>query len=285
MSEGESHCKDMFGSKLFQERAKRALPILVRQALSGNPIYYSALASELEMSNPRNLNYVLGAVGTTLEKISNQLKVFEIPYIQSLVINKDRKLPGSGFDDFLEKKSIDYHNLLPKDKRKYLEEYWLDIYAFPYWEDVLNACGLNIDATESSRIIRIAATGQGGGGGEGEEHRLLKERVANDPTLVGLPRAAIATKEAPLPSGDKIDVLFIVDDRRVAVEVKSCISNQDDLARGLFQCVKYRAVMKAERGFNSANYEVDALLVFGNAFPHALRSLQNSLHVDIFEVF
>jgi hypothetical protein len=46
----------MSGDKLYQERARRAMPILVRQALASQPIYYSDLAEELGMSNPRNLN-------------------------------------------------------------------------------------------------------------------------------------------------------------------------------------------------------------------------------------
>jgi len=51
------------GEKLYQERARAALPLLVRQAQAGAPIFYSDLADELGMPNPRNLNYVLGSIG------------------------------------------------------------------------------------------------------------------------------------------------------------------------------------------------------------------------------
>jgi len=51
----------MEGNKLYQERARRAMPILVRQALAGETIYYQDLADELGMPNPRNLNFVLGS--------------------------------------------------------------------------------------------------------------------------------------------------------------------------------------------------------------------------------
>jgi alkylated DNA nucleotide flippase Atl1 len=47
------------GEKLYQKRAKTALPYLVRQAKAGQKIYYSDLAKEIGMPNPRNLNYVL----------------------------------------------------------------------------------------------------------------------------------------------------------------------------------------------------------------------------------
>ena len=54
------------GSKLFRKRAKQALPLLVAQAKAENTITYGLLAREMENPNPRNLNYVLGALGHEL---------------------------------------------------------------------------------------------------------------------------------------------------------------------------------------------------------------------------
>lgn len=284
MAETASQCDDMFGDKLYQLRAQSALPILVRQAASRKPIFYEGLAAELAMPNPRNLNYVLGSIGTTLNELSRKRDWGEIPHIQSLVINQHRRLPGHGFEGFLAEKMRDYRNLSVAAKRAYLDAYWHEIYAYPYWSRVLEACNLTPASPEARDIIAKAKTGRSGGGGEGEEHRRLKDRVANSPMLVGLPRTARATKEAPLPSGDKIDVLFDAPGRLVAVEVKSSISNDVDLTRGLFQCVKYRAVMEAERGISGARHSVDALVVVGRRFPAALRSLQNSLGIQVVEI-
>lgn len=47
------------GNKLYQIRAREALPLLVRQAHSAQTIFYSDLAAELKMPNPRNLNLFL----------------------------------------------------------------------------------------------------------------------------------------------------------------------------------------------------------------------------------
>jgi len=57
---------DPHGKKLFQQRAVRALPVLVRQAKAEQTIFYSDLAQELGMPNARNLNAVLGAVADAL---------------------------------------------------------------------------------------------------------------------------------------------------------------------------------------------------------------------------
>jgi CRISPR/Cas system-associated exonuclease Cas4 (RecB family) len=274
----------MFGDKLYQIRARSALPILVRQAASQNPIFYEALAIELDMPNPRNLNYVLGSIGTTLNELSVKSGWSKIPHIQSLVINKTHQLPGPGFDQLLARTVKNYRNFSLSDKRRYLKGYWQEIYAYTRWEDVLDACKPNLAESNSSILIENAKHGKSDGGGEGEEHRKLKEYIANNPSAIGLPANAIATIEAPLPSGDKIDILFSERGRLTAVEVKSRISNDIDLTRGLFQCVKYRAVLEAERGFKSARYEIDIFLVLGLKFPEKLYALRNSLGVNVQEI-
>src|SRR4051794_30556303 len=119
----------MFGNKLYQTRARSALPILMRQAGSRKPIYYEALAAELGMPNPRNLNYVLGSIGTTLNELSAKGSLGEIPHIQSLVINQHRRVPGHGFEGFLTERVGEYRSLSLAEKRAYLDAYWHEIYA------------------------------------------------------------------------------------------------------------------------------------------------------------
>ena len=85
------------------------------------------------------------------------------------------------------------------------------------------------------------------GGGEGDEHRMLKEWVENHPEVVkeeyfGNPTCS----EFHLKSGDWVDVaIFLPSGAIVAVEVKSRISNDADLERGVYQCIKYGAVIEA----------------------------------------
>ena len=45
------------GAKTYQQRARSALPILVRQAKAHQTMFYSELALEMGISNPRTLNY------------------------------------------------------------------------------------------------------------------------------------------------------------------------------------------------------------------------------------
>jgi hypothetical protein len=78
---------DFFGDKLYQQRAREALPILVRQAMISQKITYSDLALELKMPNPRNLNFVLGSIGNLLRISSIEWNEI-IPPIQSIVVKK-----------------------------------------------------------------------------------------------------------------------------------------------------------------------------------------------------
>ena len=55
----KSNAELLISDKLYVQRARIALPILVRQAKNGECIFYSNLAEEIGMPNPRNLNYVL----------------------------------------------------------------------------------------------------------------------------------------------------------------------------------------------------------------------------------
>lgn len=69
----------------------------------------------------------------------------------------------------------------------------------------------------------------------------------------------------------------------VAVEIKSVISDVSDIQRGLYQCVKYRAVLEAMLGVLGKPKNVRALLVLGGRFPTSLLSTKNMLNIDVIE--
>lgn len=130
----------------------------------------------------------------------------------------------------------------------------------------------------------LNAVPQRGGGGESENHRLLKEFVAVHPEAIGLPKGTPKGKpEYPLPSGDSLDVSFQGKDAWVGVEVKSALSDQSDIVRGLFQCVKYQAVMEAFQRASAIPQNSRTILVLEGKLPNRLLPLKNILGIEVVE--
>jgi len=268
------------GDKAYQVRARAALPLLVRQAQAGVPVFYSDLAEELGMPNPRNLNYVLGSIGQSLERLSKAWET-KVPPIQCLVINKSTGLPGEGVGWFLVKKE-DFSALPLRQKRAIVEAELQYVFSYPGWKKVLKALALKPTTSDFSPIVTKASGGYGGG--ESEAHKALKKYVAQNPQAIGLKvNTQVGVIEYSLPSGDSLDVSFNGKAVWVAAEVKSAISAEADIARGLFQCVKYRAVMEAVLLSESRPQNARALLVLESSFPQSLVPLRNILGVEVIE--
>jgi hypothetical protein len=124
---------------------------------------------------------------------------------------------------------------------------------------------LSDDRVETNVARLDAAKRCFGRGGEGPKHRALKDYVALNPEVLGLPPTMAPGKtEYKLPSGDSVDVMFKSENRWVAVEVKSEISNAADQERGLFQCIKYGAVLEAEGKLVNRGVSVETILVLGS---------------------
>ena len=271
------------GDALYQQRARRAFPLLVRQAEAGKAVTYSYLAEELGMPNASNLNYVLGSIGRTIENLSKAWKE-KIPPIQCLVVNKNTGVPGEGVWFFL-RQGGDFAALPRRRQNEIVAAAHALIFGYPRWEEVLKAVSLRPITSNFSRIVREASQpSRGNGGGESDRHRDLKTFVAQNPMCIGLPSATPAgNNEDRLPSGDCLDVSFHVGDEWLAAEVKSSLSETADIVRGLFQCVKYRAVMAAVQAAEGLARDARALLVLEGKLGQDLIPLQNILGVEVFE--
>jgi len=255
------------GDKLYQQRARAALPLLVRLAHAGSKITYSELADALGMSNARTLNYPLGSIGQALLDLGEHWGE-KIPMIQCLVLNKQTGLPGEGIGWFIENRE-EFASMSRGAQRKRVESVLADVFTYTRWDDVLDALGLEPDRSDFSSQLESAS--QFRGSGESEAHKALKRHVALTPRIVGLPQsAAQGEEEYALPSGDSLDVYFRHNGIRTAVEVKSRISDQSDISRGLFQCIKYSAVLEAVIAAENSSDSFDAVLVLESQFPDDL---------------
>ncbi len=181
----------------------------------------------------------------------------EAPLINALVTRSDG-IPRKGVSGYVERKykkktqggwlglskteKLELIEIIRKDVRQYSN--WENIYETLYGDD-LSETTPEIVSTEEDGDP--GSSGHFGGGGESDDHKRLKDWVANNPRKIGIPTDyGIGEPEYPLPSGDRVDVMFTDGANFIPVEVKSWRSSEDDLRRGIYQCVKYREVTKAK---------------------------------------
>ncbi len=115
---------------------------------------------------------------------------------------------------------------------------------------------------------------------EGKLHKQLKEHILNHPEVLGIKDVKKKDSEFVLLSGDRLDVYFLQQDgKQIAVEVKSRISDDADILRGIYQCVKYKAVLAAECHTLGEKADVDSILVVENEMSEENDKTANILNV------
>ena len=265
------------GDKRLQVSARKALPILVRQAQAGEPIYYGNLAPLLGYSNPRNLDDPLGCIGHTLHKLSEEWGE-EVPQIQALVINKKTEMPGHGIDGLL---GANFKRLSRTRRREAVKGVTKSITDYPHWNEVLNTFDLEKITTDFKKTNKAAARRPQG---EGETHKKFKKYIAANPQLLK-PTAPKSTGEIEvrLPSGDSLDVSFDSGREWIAVEVKTAASPDADITRGIYQCIKYSAVMQAVQTSEGRERDVRTVLMLEGELPESLIALKNLLGVEVID--
>lgn len=168
------------GNKLYQQRARRAFPILVRQAFASQPINYSDLADELDMPNPRNLNFVLGSIGQTIQRLSKKWGE-KIPPLTCLVVSKTTGLPSGGVAWFIDDTNA-FDKLPLKQKREIVNIELQKIFAYPRWLDVLHTFGLEYTpARDYSQLAKEAQKRHGRGERTSQAIQAIREPKPTNP--------------------------------------------------------------------------------------------------------
>ena len=238
----------------------------------------------------RNSGYPAGAIGSALIELEERWGE-PVPPLNAIVINDTTMLPGKGVNNFVERyyqpdKRV--KNMSIEERRAVVEEVHADIFAYEYWDDVLEACKLQAllgTVTLDPQADTVAEPVKGGWSKEPEsdEHRKLKAYIARNPDAIGLPkRSRKGETEYVFASADKADVVFKTPNGYVGVEVKSVISGDPDLSRGLYQDVKYQAFLRAEQKALIKPPTARAILVSERQLPRFLQNLEDVLGIKVF---
>ncbi len=283
-----------------ERTALAALPLLVWCAKNGRTITYGQLDQEIVNRGLGHhvmavqYGYPAGAVGSALIETEEEWGSV-IPPLNVIVVNAKSRLPGKGVNYYLERyyepdQAIQEMSL--KEKKAIIEEIQADVFAYEYWDDILKEYYLepidqDIEFTDTDEEDVIDSPKRGGWSSEPEsqEHKSLKEYIAKHPEKVGLSKNnKKGTIEYIFASGDKADIVFETKHGFLGVEVKSIKSNDADLNRGIFQAIKYQALLRAEQKALDSAPNARAVLVTERELPLALQNLADRLGIEIFQV-
>jgi hypothetical protein len=139
----EARDKLLNGQKKTQQWARKALPILVRQAQARQKITYGDLAEMIGVTFRLNLSRVCGCIGSAIQELSEDKHSgdkLKIPLINALVVNKNTGEPGGGIGYYIDK----YRESNKAEKTIIMTT--LDLYNkicdYPDWPLVLKEFGL-----------------------------------------------------------------------------------------------------------------------------------------------
>lgn len=257
---------------------REILPILVDWAKHGyTDRTYSDLNKQIGYKDGRNtsIGHQLGCLSTILEKLSIVTGI-DIPTLNGLVCNATTGLPSDGFEFVKES----YKGMSLEEKAKYVRQLNSEAINYKNWDWVLAQLGLKpaISVADEEAIRSGKCHGYGG---EGAEHKALKEYVAKHPELIGAKE--IGTNEHILLSADRLDVWFPTS--KIAVEVKPLSSPDEDILRGLFQCVKYKAILDAESAIHGEMSDAKVFLIIAGSLSQSNQEIQRTLGINVIENF
>ena len=264
-------------TKRSQELVSQIIPILVGWAKYGlTNKTYGDLIHALGYTRYSGIGDQLGNVETVMREL-RKMTGEEVPTLNALVKTPKEGIPSDGFDFVYP----NYNGLTLSEKQVFVAGINEKALNYQKWDWVLYQLGL-----QPSKIIteqELEAISVHGGGGEGKEHKAIKEYVYKHPESLGITSVIRKEKEHPLPSGDRLDVYFETSGCRYAIEVKPSTSPDDDITRGIFQCVKYKSILEAMRKVEYGRYAISTLLIFAGSMSDRNKQLAEVLGIKYAE--
>ncbi len=208
------------------------------------------LESEFEFNTifPMKIGIPAGALMERILGIDS-----DCPLLNVLLVRQSDGMPGDGAGPFMAKylvqaelKEPGYRNRNRQQWRAACDQVATDVYAFRDWDRIyLRAFDERLSADSSPRRTERDGINHTRNG-EGPNHKALRLWVRDNSGRVRRGFADSKTDtEVILDSADRVDVVYYGSSSTVVIEVKSIDSDDADLRRGVFQCIKYRAVTKA----------------------------------------
>lgn len=264
------------GTSWTDNRARAAFPILLMYAKTARKTTYKELDMEIAKQNNEKATPIVAIYGKVLEKVGQSIIQLsqewheDIPPLTILVVNTNSEKPGPGVDDFLQRYvAISMHEQLTKHNRTAMIERATNaVHNYSRWDEVAAYFKLNISGEPPETEPIPLPPPKPIYGGESKEHIALKNEVASHPEwFKRYGDFGPGDTEFQLDSGDEVDVLFRNAEQALVVEVKTDTATPGEITRGIYQCVKYRAVLRAMFDIRAELVHVQTVLVTPQALP------------------
>jgi hypothetical protein len=267
------------------------LPLLIRRAKEGKPISYGELAEQLQEEfghepQARKTLYgpPVGAIGLAIQELGERWGE-RIPPINTIVVRAGEGTPGMGADEIAHYFFEDNGRGMKQDREAYMHAAMDAVFAYGRrWDRVAQALGAPVlepatDVIDEGEVIDLPDIPPKFAP-ESQEHKALKAWMAAHPEwLDEYGEFGPGRSEHPLSSGDRLDAYFRNGRQRLAVEVKTSHASDNEMKRGVYQCVKYRAVLRAEEQALRRAPNGDAVLVSTRKLGKTVKTLAKRLHV------
>ena len=264
-------------TKRSQELVGQIIPILVGWAKYGlTNKTYGDLIHALGYTRYSGIGDQLGNVETVMREL-RKMTGEDVPTLNALVKTPKDGIPSGGFDFVYP----NYNGLTLSEKLVFVAGINEKALNYQKWDWVLDQLGLQPSKIITEQELEVISVH--GGRGEGKEHKAIKEFVYKHPESLGITGVIRKETEHPLPSGDRLDVYFETSDSRYAIEVKPSTSPDDDITRGIFQCVKYKAILEAMRKLEYGRYAISALLIVAGSMSDRNKQLAEALEITCIE--
>lgn len=226
------------------------------------------------------IGHTLGCVEDVISALRKKLNI-DIPTLNALVHGKNG-LPSYGFSHVY----AEYESCSTKVKKALVSAENSKAINYEHWDSVLQALCLKPVVVNSKKDEDAIRRGSHQSSGEGAQHKALKKYILDHPESIELGNITTKETEYVLLSGDRLDVYFIQNNgARIAVEAKSRISTDDDILRGLYQCVKYKAILDAESKVHGEFGENKSILVIEGFLSESNQQVKDSLGINVIEGF
>jgi hypothetical protein len=286
------------GNEWTDATTRIALPIVLARAMDGNPITYGDLNQAVHARGEPlvmalTYRYVAGKIGDVCEALAKDLG-HDVPPLNAIIVSEKSGLPSHGVDNYLatyfDMTSRQLQKLNKGERDSYARAAMDKVVNFTGWEQIRRHLGISKPAiakktTSGGEPIPPPNQGKFAGGPESEMHKELKSWLANHPdTISSFAKFKKGKTERVLASGDRLDVLFTNANTRLAAEVKTSEASDDEVQRGVFQCVKYRATLRAMQLVAVEPPNAQAVLVINCQPASIVRRVAERLSVTIIDV-